>query len=461
MQASYRPTRQPGRPRAGARRTALLTALSAVSLASAAPMLRTPRVTVRTDRDSGFYSCGDPAVFTVLVTSDGQPATNGTGTVRLTLDGGNLLAEHPFDLARRNPFTVTNTLAEPGFIRCDFKQVSSYPHPLGTLAAAGFDVEKIRQGHPEPADFDAYWAGCFARQEAIADAVAVSPLPAAVGKPGYDSFRVAVKTIDGGSIYGYLGVPAGRPGPFAALVIVQAYGPGYDAPDPTFIRPDMMTLSLNVHPLDPTQPRAEYAAAFKKLTAEKAYMYLGAPDRDRYYFRNAVIGTRAAVRWLVGDPRFNGKDLLYLGSSQGGGFGMILGGLCPEFTRITLCVPALCDHGGEALGRRAGWPYLVRTVAGEDEALRQRTLAMSGYFDAANFARRIRCPVFVAAGLVDTTCPPSSVYAAYNAIPSVKFITTLPLSGHAVPWEQLNGVWQWLQNGMDESHRAYRPYFKY
>ena len=38
------------------------------------------------------------------------------------------------------------------------------------------------------------------------------------------------------------------------------------------------------------------------------------------------------------------------------------------------------------------------------------------YFDGANFASRIICPVRVAVGFSDTTCPPCAVYAAYNEI---------------------------------------------
>ena len=39
------------------------------------------------------------------------------------------------------------------------------------------------------------------------------------------------------------------------------------------------------------------------------------------------------------------------------------------------------------------------------------------YFDGANFAARISCPVRVAVGFSDTTCAPCAVYAAYNNIP--------------------------------------------
>ncbi len=39
------------------------------------------------------------------------------------------------------------------------------------------------------------------------------------------------------------------------------------------------------------------------------------------------------------------------------------------------------------------------------------------YFDGANFASRITCPVRVAVGFSDTTCPPCAVSAAFNEIP--------------------------------------------
>ena len=54
-------------------------------------------------------------------------------------------------------------------------------------------------------------------------------------------------------------------------------------------------------------------------------------------------------------------------------------------------------------------------VADEDVDLAAETFAP--YFDGANFAARIRCPVRVAVGFADTTCAPGAVYAAYNAIP--------------------------------------------
>lgn len=420
-----------------------------------------PAVSIVTDRVSALYSCGDKAVFTVTVTSAGQSATTGICTVKLTNDGGALIAEGQHDLAEKSPFTLEATLDKPGFIRCDFMGVTSWPHELRTRAAAGFDVERIRQGHPEPADFEAFWADALKRQRAVENAVSCEPLPDRVGKPGYNYFKLTVKTIDAGAVYGFLGIPAGKPGPFPGLVLIAGAGPGYDAPDPTFIRPDLITLSINIHAIDPTLPAAEFLKRYKELTAQKDYGLQGAPNRDTYYFRNAILGANAAVEWLAAQPQFNKKDLFYLGASQGGGFGLILAGLNHQFTALAVSVPALCDHGGIAADRAAGWPQLVKNVAAKDAVLRQPTLAMSGYFDAVNFARRVTCPTIFTVGYCDATCCPSSVYAAYNAMKAPKYMMTAPLADHPVPWEHLNGIWQWIQNSLDDQDRSYRAYFKY
>ena len=53
------------------------------------------------------------------------------------------------------------------------------------------------------------------------------------------------------------------------------------------------------------------------------------------------------------------------------------------------------------------------------------------YFDAMNFASRSKAKgAAVTVGFIDVTCPPTSVYAAYNALPGAKKMHTDVLSGH-------------------------------
>jgi len=413
---------------------------------------------VTTDRACAIYACNDKAVFSVTVLTDNKLVEEGIARIKLKSDGVEAATEKEYDLAQGNPFKIEVALDHPGFIKCDFMGVDKFPE-VRARGAAGFAVEKIRPGQPEPPDFDQYWAQLLQRQAAVTNAVTCEPLPDTAGKPGYKYFKLSVTTIDAGKVYGFLGIPANKPGPFPAIVLIAGAGSGYDGPDQTFIRPDLMTLSINIHPIDPGLPSAEFQKRYKELIAPKDYWLQGAPDRDKYYFRNAIIGANAAVEWLVAHRQFNQKDLFYLGASQGGGFGLILAGLNPRFSTIAVSVPALCDHGGIAVGRASGWPQLVKNVATNDVAVRNSALAMAGYFDAVNFAKRVKCPAIFTVGFCDATCCPSSVYAAYNAVKSPKYIMTAPLADHPVPWWHLNGIWQWTQNSLDEKNRTYREFF--
>jgi len=49
-----------------------------------------------------------------------------------------------------------------------------------------------------------------------------------------------------------------------------------------------------------------------------------------------------------------------------------------------------------------------------------------------NFASRTRAAGIVTVGFIDTTCPPTSVYAAYNALKGEKEIFNDPTSTHKV-----------------------------
>lgn len=88
-------------------------------------------------------------------------------------------------------------------------------------------------------------------------------------------------------------------------------------------------------------------------------------------------------------------------------------GLNRAFSCAALYVPAITDTMGYRKGRQSGWPQPVERNAQE---ARETVEKWAPYFDAANFASRIRCPVRVAVGFSDPTCPPCAVYAAYNEI---------------------------------------------
>ena len=70
----------------------------------------------------------------------------------------------------------------------------------------------------------------------------------------------------------------------------------------------------------------------------------------------------------------------------------------------------------------------------------------AGYYDVVNFARRVTVPSLFSWGFNDTTCPPTSMYAAYNVIDAPKSVYLVLDARHWIYPEQSETVNGWLEN---------------
>src|SRR5205807_499356 len=106
---------------------------------------------------------------------------------------------------------------------------------------------------------------------------------------------------------------------------------------------------------------------------------------------------------------------------------IVTAGMHPAVTAYAANVPAGCDHTGKQAGRAPGWPNWAARLLGKDAA---KTLQTSRYFDAMNFAPRIKVPGLIGIGLIDTTCPPEGIYATVNQVKGPKKVILMPQYGH-------------------------------
>ncbi len=188
-------------------------------------------------------------------------------------------------------------------------------------------------------------------------------------------------------------------------------------------------MDINAHGIANGKPDAYYA----KMSAGplKSYRFDGREDRDTSYFRGMYLRLVRAIDFLTAQPQWNGRDVVVIGSSQGGGQALVAGGLDPRVTMIAAGVPAICDHSGRVVGRINGWPKLV--PYGDDGKPDAKVLEASRYVDAVNFASRCQAEAIVSVGFIDRVCPPSSCYAAYNVLQGKKQMINEPAMGHAAP----------------------------
>ena len=94
-------------------------------------------------------------------------------------------------------------------------------------------------------------------------------------------------------------------------------------------------------------------------------------------------------------------------------------------------MPAGCDTNGPLHGRQSSYP----NFPSDDPKVMETAL----YFDAVNFAPRIRATSLVAMGFVDTISAPAGIWTAFNQIPAPKEAVPMIDSPHnhlATPEQQ-------------------------
>ena len=379
---------------------------------------------VEADRANGIYKCGETATFTAWLISTNNLSARRVPRAVLDNFGKLVLTNMPFDVTTTGvAFTVSGTLAEPGFLRLLLPQTKNgRSDPF--VFSVGFEPEKIRKGSPSPADFDAFWADAKAR---LARDVPLDPKVVRVPERStadFDFFRVSFATF-GRRVYGYMSVPTDKSkAPFAVDFGVNAAGFGSWTNDMSGEK-DSIRVQFSVYPFPPDWKWKENGleSAYKAMDAELKARY-GVPrychagiseSREDYFFYPVILGVDRVVDWVAARPDVDRSRFRYEGTSQGGGFGFYLCGLNHAFTRAAFYVPAITDTMGYLAGRESGWPGIVEGNSSSPER-RAAAEKWAPYFDGANFASRIACPVRIAVGFSDTTCPPCAVYAAYNEI---------------------------------------------
>jgi cephalosporin-C deacetylase-like acetyl esterase len=149
-----------------------------------------------------------------------------------------------------------------------------------------------------------------------------------------------------------------------------------------------------------------------------------------------------AVDYLAGRSDWNKATLLVQGGSQGGFQGLATAALNPKVTALTVFVPGGCDLTGFLEGRPSGWPGWVGSRATGAE--REARIATAGYYDANNFAKRIKCPVLVGTGLIDSVTSPLTQFTMFNNLTAPKRLVLMPEDEHIAPhtaYKAVQGAW--------------------
>ncbi|RZS89756.1 cephalosporin-C deacetylase [Motilibacter rhizosphaerae] len=272
-----------------------------------------------------------------------------------------------------------------------------------------------------PADLDAFWSRVLAATEAAA-----RPTTLERWKPGvYGPTPVWDVEFSGGRgdrIRAWYLRPAGvaEDEPLPVVVTSIGYGGGRSVPADHLALPALGFASLV---MDTRGQGARWAVGSTgdgpDLGPElSTVMSRGITDPEQYYYTRLYCDVARAVDVAARDlPGVDSARIGVTGGSQGGALSLAAAALRPGLVRaVAADVPFLCDIS-RAIRITDSNPYkevgdfLAQHVDLVETA--ERTLA---YVDNAVLAPRITAPVHMTVGLMDDICPPSTVFAAFNAL---------------------------------------------
>ncbi len=300
-------------------------------------------------------------------------------------------------------------------------------------ASAGVGVlvspEKIRPGNlKEPADFDEFWKKRRAELDKIPVKAERQEVEGHPKYPGVVCYDVQVDCTGNVPVSGYLCMPRDAK-PKSLPAIVTYHGAGVRSANKQFGNGvKALAFDVNAHGLPNGRPESFYKDAYAGPL--KSYYNRGFKDDREIYFFGMYDRVMRALDYVKSLPEWDGKILVVMGGSQGGGQSIAAAGLDPQVTLCCAVVPALCDLGGALAGRRPGWPAPLPPRTKRISS--PEVIARTAYVDGVFFARRIKCPVYMSTGLVDQTCVAPAVFSAYNSLPAgtEKHIAVNPVGNH-------------------------------
>ena len=286
------------------------------------------------------------------------------------------------------------------------------------------ELAEYRIATQEPQGLDAWWTERLAAARAVAQPPKLTPHEPGLYAP-VEVQDVEFSGADGDRIRAWYI----RPGASAPTVVkFIGYGGGRDLPASHLTLP---ALGYTLFVMDTRGQGGRWSAGATE-PANSTVMTRGITRAEDYYYTKLFTDAVRAVETAA--ELAGGSAVAVSGASQGGALALAAAALAPDL--VGLChadVPFLCDIQ-RAITLAPSAPYTeVPEFLAQNTALIPAALDTLRYVDCALLARRITARSLLSTALMDTICPPSTVFAAYHEIAAEKDIAVHPYTGHEVP----------------------------
>jgi cephalosporin-C deacetylase len=293
------------------------------------------------------------------------------------------------------------------------------------------ELRRYAGRNPRPADFDDYW------NRALAELATVDPKPelkaATFSAPGVECFDLCFTGVGGARIYAkYLRPKTTGPHP----AVLQFHGYSMNSGD-WFDKLGWITAGVAIAAMDVRGQggKSEDPGGVKGTTLRGHIVRgLDDPDPEKLAYRQVFLDTVQLARVVMSFAETDQRRVSCWGQSQGGALALACAALEPRIRRCAPVFPFLCDYRRVWEMDQAKDAYFELTsffrMFDPRHEREEEVFTKLGYIDCQHLAPRIRAEVLMFTGLMDTICPPSTQFAAYNKITSKKEVVIYPDYAH-------------------------------
>jgi len=307
-----------------------------------------------------------------------------------------------------------------------------------------FSLDKLQTYagiNPRPADFDLFWDAALAEMHALDPHLEL--VPAEFQAPNAECFHLYFTGVGGARVHAKYLRPRQPAGPHPAVVMFHGYtGDSGDwAQKLGYVGQGFSVAALDCR----GQGGLSQDTGGVSGNTQHGHIIRGLEDAvnghpEKLLFRQIFLDTAQLARIVMGMPEVDPDRVGATGGSQGGALTVACAALEPRIRRAAPVFPFLSDYQrvwemDQAVNAYAELKEYFRHFD-PTHAQEAQTFAALGYIDIQHLAPRIRGEIAWMIGLMDTICPPSTQFAAYNKITAPKRMTVYPDFGH----EGLPGV---------------------
>ena len=295
--------------------------------------------------------------------------------------------------------------------------------------------------NPKPADFETYWDRSLAEMRALDPRVEL--IPAEFQAPFAECFDLYFTGVGGARVHARLLRPKNASQPHPAVLMFHGYtGSAGDWSDKLgYVGQGFTVAALDCR----GQGGSSDDAGAVRGNTQHGHIIRGLEDAlagepEKLLYRQIFLDTAQLAKIVMEMPDVDADRVGATGGSQGGALTVACAALEPRIARAAPVFPFLSDY------KRVWEMDLAKDAFAElreffrhvDPLHRQESAIFEklGYIDIQHLAGRIRGEILWSIGLMDTICPPSTQFAAYNKISAPKSQVVYPDFGH----EGLPGV---------------------